>query len=213
MIVETATPAFDVRRGPGRRRAGSLREFNEAGVLSPPTSTSRSARPARRRRADEAVPLGAAFAARAPRLGHVCVDLATIRHHGQQRHRHCRPTSMHCRGPIPEAWLDGTDRRAPSSGEAPPPAVRVDPLSDRLWLDERQVAADLLARAGRDVVDIDLDAPARRVGTALVRPEDGGSRPPTVGRCSRRTAARLGHRRRARDGEDDDCGPAVGAAR
>ena len=61
------------------RADGLLREFNEAGVL-----TAADLHVALRLgrlgdSSDEAVLLGAGFAVRAPRLGHVCVDLATIR--------------------------------------------------------------------------------------------------------------------------------------
>src|SRR3954453_17271831 len=61
------------------RASGRLREFNEAGVLAPADV------PVARRLAelagerDETVVLAAALAVRAPRLGHVLVDLATIR--------------------------------------------------------------------------------------------------------------------------------------
>ena len=68
---------FDTRLA--RRAEGLLREFNEAGVL-----TAADLHVALRlgrlgESSDETVLLGAAFAVRAPRLGHVCVDLATIR--------------------------------------------------------------------------------------------------------------------------------------
>ena len=67
---------FDARlaRGTG----GVLGAFNDAGILS--TSDVHVAlRLARLSGADDdVVSLGAAFAARAPRLGNVCVDLATV---------------------------------------------------------------------------------------------------------------------------------------
>ena len=54
-------------------------EFNRAGILSP-SDVHVALRLARLGDSvDDAVRLGAAFAARAPRLGHVCVDLSTIR--------------------------------------------------------------------------------------------------------------------------------------
>jgi exodeoxyribonuclease V alpha subunit len=57
---------------------GSLHQFNRAGILS--TSDVHVALRLARLSGttDDAVRLGAAFAARAPRLGHVCVDLETI---------------------------------------------------------------------------------------------------------------------------------------
>ena len=59
--------------------SGLLEEFNRAGLLS--TSDVHVALRLGRLVGveDERVRLAAAFAARAPRLGHVCVDLSTIR--------------------------------------------------------------------------------------------------------------------------------------
>ena len=62
-----------------RRATGLVRSFNEAGVLV--ASDVNVARCIARLASsdDELVLLGAAFAVRAPRLGHTCVDLDTIR--------------------------------------------------------------------------------------------------------------------------------------
>ncbi len=69
--------AFDAALALGA--SGLLPEFNRAGILSP-SDVHVALRLARLgESADEEVCLGAAFAARAPRLGHVCVDLSTIR--------------------------------------------------------------------------------------------------------------------------------------
>ncbi|HZB77793.1 MAG TPA: hypothetical protein VE526_16305, partial [Solirubrobacteraceae bacterium] len=68
--------AFDARRAVSA--SGLLRAFNDAGVLA-----AADVHVARRLAAlagepDEQVMLAAALAVRGPRLGHVCVDLATI---------------------------------------------------------------------------------------------------------------------------------------
>ena len=66
-----------------RRRArhapGLLRAFNDAGVLSAADVHVAVRLTELAGEADEQVALGAAFAVRGPRLGHVLVDLATIR--------------------------------------------------------------------------------------------------------------------------------------
>jgi exodeoxyribonuclease V alpha subunit len=61
------------------RATGVLREFNEAGVLAPADVHVAQRLAALAGEQDERVELAAALAVRAPRLGHVYVDLATIR--------------------------------------------------------------------------------------------------------------------------------------
>ena len=67
---------FDARYVRGLE--GALQAFNRAGLISPSDAhvALRVVRLGAVR--DDAVALGVAFAARAPRLGNVCVDLATI---------------------------------------------------------------------------------------------------------------------------------------
>ena len=68
------------RRPDRRSRAtGLLREFNDAGVLAPADVHVAARLAALAGERDETVLLAAALAVRAPRLGHVYVDLATIR--------------------------------------------------------------------------------------------------------------------------------------
>ena len=110
--------AFDAALAPAS--SGLLREFNRGrGPARRPTSTW----PCRLGRLgdsdDESVLLGAAFAVRAPRLGHVCVDLATIRADGEQRHRHAGRPRRRCRGPSP-AVVDAAGPRARLVGEDRP---------------------------------------------------------------------------------------------
>src|SRR3954470_9974728 len=69
--------ALDVRHALGAR--GVLREFNEIGVLAAADVHVAARLTAIAGERDELVALAAALAVRAPRLGHVYVDLATIR--------------------------------------------------------------------------------------------------------------------------------------
>ena len=132
---------------------GALREFNEAGVLA-----AADLHVARRLaelagEQDEAVTLAAALAVRGPRLGHVYVDVATIRDTVTVDTE--EPVDL---GALP--WPDADDwleRLAASPlvavGEEPgePRPLRLVGSSlylDRYWREERQVAADLRALAG-----------------------------------------------------------------
>lgn len=139
-----------------RASQGSLRAFNDAGILS--TSDVHVAlRLARLSGAsDEVVSLGAAFAARAPRLGNVCVDLATI--HDTADADTDTPVDL---GALP--WPDPTSWARRMAGS---PIVGLDrPLHlegttlylDRLWADESLVAAELRGRSESPALAVDLD--------------------------------------------------------
>jgi exodeoxyribonuclease V alpha subunit len=119
---------------------GLLREFNEAGVLAPA-----DVHVARRiaqlvGEDDEAVLLAAALAVRGPRLGHVCVDLNTIRD----------TATVDVEEPVdlsalawPEDWVARV-RSSPLVGG--PLQLEGSVLYlDRYWREERQVADDLRA--------------------------------------------------------------------
>ena len=140
-----APDAFDAQVALGV--ADPLRAFNQAGILSASDVhvAQRLARLAGS--ADDAVTLGAAFAARAPRLGHVCVDLADIH----------ATASTDTDTPVDIASLPWPDASGWTARMAASALVGVErPLHlegstlylDRLWSDERQVASDLLRRAG-----------------------------------------------------------------
>ncbi len=135
-------------RRPVRRPAscadveGLLQAFNRAGLLS--TSDVHVALRLSRLGGthDDVVALGAAFAARAPRLGNVCVDLATI-HATADADTEVPADLGALPWPEPATWL----RRLAAS-----PVVGVDrPLHlegstlylDRLWADECLVAVEL----------------------------------------------------------------------
>ncbi len=103
---------------------------------------------------DDAAELGAALAARAPRLGNVCVDLATI--HETADADTDRPADL-AGLPWPEAatWparlaaspLVGADRPLHLEGTTL--------YLDRLWADEQLVAADLRGRAEAPAPGVD----------------------------------------------------------
>jgi exodeoxyribonuclease V alpha subunit len=145
---------FDTRLA--RRADGLLREFNEAGVL-----TAADLHVALRLgrlgdSSDEAVLLGAGFAVRAPRLGHVCVDLATIRDTASTDLE--TPVDLQA---LP--WPEGGDwvhrlRDSPLVGIDRPLRLEGTTLYlDRFWSEERQVAADLLALADPPAPGVDMD--------------------------------------------------------
>jgi exodeoxyribonuclease V alpha subunit len=135
---------------------GPLKSFNHAGVLSA-SDVHVALRLARlSATGDDVVSLGAAFAARAPRLGNVCVDLATI--HATADADIDTPEDIGALPwPEPATWL----RRMADS-----PIVGVDrPLHlegttlylDRLWADESLVAVELRARSDGPALEIDTD--------------------------------------------------------
>lgn len=137
---------------------GLLRAFNEAGVLSAADVHVGQRLGRLGPETDEAVLLAAAFAARAPRLAHVCTDLATVRDR----------VTVDVESPVDIAalpWPDGWVDAVSSSGLA---AIGVDGVADRplrllgsrlyldrYWREERQVAADLRARGALEATDVD----------------------------------------------------------
>jgi len=134
-----------------RGAAGILRAFNEAGVLAAADVHVALRLAQLATEEDERTALAAALAVRAPRLGSVCVDLATI--------ASTAATDLDIAvdlqalpWPDPEAWVHGL-ASSPlvaigENGEEDRPLRLVDTTLylDRYWRDERSVAADLLAR-------------------------------------------------------------------
>ena len=144
-----APDVFDVRRA--RSAAGLLREFNAAGVLS-----AADVHVARRlselaSEQDELVLLGAALAVRGPRLGHVLVDLATIRDTATVDADEAVDLSA-LPWPAADAWV-ARMRASPLVCVGEDQAGSYAPLRlidswvylDRYWREERQIAADLRA--------------------------------------------------------------------
>ena len=136
---------------------------------------------------------------RAPRLGHVCVDLATIRDTATVDAD--EPVDLRAL-PWPDA--DGLDRSgsrrassSPSARTAPRPAARLVGTSlylDRYWREERQVAADLLALPARRAVGVDARRARRRAspGSSRTRPPSAGSGAPPRRRVRQRFAVVAG---------------------
>jgi exodeoxyribonuclease V alpha subunit len=145
----------------GRRVLGAggiLGAFNAAGVLAAADVHVADTIGRLTGEDDETVRLAFAFAVRAPRLGHVCTDLAAVRDtvtvEGED------PVDLDVlpwpdRGP----WLEavGASPAVAVGADGPPdrPLRLVDGTLylDRYWREERQVADDLLARAVAAVVD------------------------------------------------------------
>ncbi|MEA2145913.1 MAG: exodeoxyribonuclease alpha subunit [Solirubrobacteraceae bacterium] len=132
-----------------RSASGLLRDFNQAGVLAAADVHVAVRLAALGGERDELVALAAALAVRAPRLGHVHVDLAQIRRSAAVESEDGLALDA-LPWPAPEDWVA---RVGASPLVASPPAAPVAPLRlegtrlylDRYWSEEIQVAQDLLA--------------------------------------------------------------------
>ncbi len=131
-----------------------LGTFNRAGVLAP--ADVHVARRLGRLGGDDdpLVALAAAFAVRAPRLGHVRVDLHAVRMVTQAEGEDEAGLDT-LAWPEPVAWTERVARSplvAVGDADATVAPLRLVGSAlylDRNWRDEQSVAADLLARAGR----------------------------------------------------------------
>jgi exodeoxyribonuclease V alpha subunit len=130
-----------------------LRSFNEIGVLSAADVHVARTLTELAREADGSVMLAIALAVRAPRLGHVFVDLAEVRDTAAVESDEVVDLSA-LPWPAPEAWTAAVaaSSRLVAVGEEPSASVRSPrPLRllgtrlylDRYWGEECQVAADL----------------------------------------------------------------------
>ena len=137
--------------------AGLLRTFNDIGLLSAADVHVALRLGALAGEDDDAVRLAVALAVRGPRLGHVFVDLATIRDTANVEADEPVELSM-LPWPSPDSWIVAVGASGLIAvGEDDPAADR--PLRllgtrlylDRYWREERSVAADLnqLAASGR----------------------------------------------------------------
>ncbi|MGI8429001.1 MAG: exodeoxyribonuclease V subunit alpha [Solirubrobacteraceae bacterium] len=136
---------FDVRRA--RRAPGLLREFNDAGVLAAADVHVAQRLVGLIDEVDDSVALAAALAVRAPRIGHVFVDLERI--HETATVDVDDPIDLTTLPwPEPSIWV----ARVAASGLVGPgrPLQLVGSALylDRYWREEQQVAADLEALAG-----------------------------------------------------------------
>jgi exodeoxyribonuclease V alpha subunit len=160
-----------------RAAPAPLRAFNDAGVLSAADVhvALRLARLGGGTSDDPAVLLALALAARAPRLGHVLVDLATIRATVAVDTE--EPVDLDAL-PWPDAatWRDGVaacplvaDGEDDPHGDRPLRLVGTTLYLDRYWREEHAVAAALRRRAGRPAPAVDealLAAGLRRTAGA-----------------------------------------------
>ncbi|MDX6688393.1 MAG: exodeoxyribonuclease alpha subunit [Baekduia sp.] len=163
-----------------------LRAFNDAGVLS-----SADVQVARRLAAlgdvsDPAVLLALALAVRAPRLGHVLVDLATIR----------ATVAVDTEEPVDLAalaWPDPGDWVARVAAcrlvTDPPHPLRLDGARlylDRYWREEREVAGALRALAAATLDDVDEGELAAGAQRLYPDPRDARAREAVQAAVSRR---------------------------
>ena len=170
--------AFEARRV--LSAGGMLGEFNAAGVLGPADVHVASRLCALAGESDESVMLAVALAARAPRLGHVHVDLGSIRETAAVDTED--PVDLSALPwPDAEAWVE---RVAASEivcvGEAdddedvrPLRLVGTWLYLDRYWSEERQVAESLVAMGGAPADGVDVEALA--VGIARLFAGDSDS--------------------------------------
>jgi exodeoxyribonuclease V alpha subunit len=163
---------------------GLLRAFNAAGVLAAADVHVATRLTALTGEPDDAVALAAALAVRAPRLGHVFVDLATI--HATATVESDEPVDLSTL-PWPSGWVQAVAASelvaVGENGSSRPLRLLGTRLYlDRYWREERSVAADLLQLAGEapDVSEPELtgglerlfgdsDARQRDAATASVR--------------------------------------------
>ena len=203
--VPPAQDPFDARLARGA--PGLLRLFNEAGVLA-----AADVHVARRLAAlggggadGEEVLLATALAVRAPRLGHVCADLATARHSVTTDAAH--PVDLQALPwPDPEAWAaavaasplaaitNGSLHRQVRSPDLSMQRTDGRPLRlegtrlylDRYWRREQAVAAHLRARAAEGAAAVDLDLLA--AGLDRLYPPAGGEAGPDLQRLAAASA-------------------------
>jgi exodeoxyribonuclease V alpha subunit len=152
--------AFDARVA--ARAAGSLREFNAGGVLSAADVHVAGRMAGLVGETSEDVTLAAALAVRGPRLGHVFVDLASIRETVSVESD--EPVDLTALPwPAGDGWLAAVAASAlVAVGEEALESDR--PLRllgsrlylDRYWREERRVAGDLQALSGKSPSEVDL---------------------------------------------------------
>jgi exodeoxyribonuclease V alpha subunit len=129
-----------------------LAVFNRAGVLMPADVHTAARLAGLGGEADDLVLLAAALAVRAPRVGHVSVDLATVRSvAGAEAAEDVDIDALPW--PEPAGWLERVSASSlVASGEVeadqPLRLIGTSFYLDRYWRDEVAVAADLRARAG-----------------------------------------------------------------
>jgi exodeoxyribonuclease V alpha subunit len=188
--VSAVADPFEARRASGA--SGLLRAFNDAGVLSAADVHVATRLAALGGDEDDAVKLAVALAVRGPRLGHVYVDLATIRDSATVESD--EPVDLSALPwPAVGDWLTALRASAlVGLGEDDSGAAQRTPLRlldtrlylDRYWREERAVAGDLneLAASGR--LDVIAGGPGTGKTTTVARMVagllEGDARPPLI---------------------------------
>jgi exodeoxyribonuclease V alpha subunit len=143
-----------------RHAPGLLREFNDAGVLGVADVHVALRLAELGGESDEEVVLAAALAARAPRLGHVCVDLATIRETATVDSELSQDLSA-LAWPQPAAWVARVAASGLAGAGGDDASVRPLRLAgglaylDRYWREEQAVAADVRGLASGQTAGVD----------------------------------------------------------
>jgi exodeoxyribonuclease V alpha subunit len=142
---------------------GLLGEFNSIGLLSPADVHVATRIAELVEETGESVRLAAALAVRAPRLGHVFVDLATIHETASVESEELVDLSV-LAWPSLKEWLGALAASGlVAAGEDDPQPDR--PLRllgtrlylDRYWREERRVAADLLELSSGEAPDVEVE--------------------------------------------------------
>ena len=178
---------FDV--GLALSAGGVLRAFNAAGVLSAADVHVAQRLGQLGGEEDETVLLAAAFAARAPRLAHVCTDLATL------PERVAVDTDLPIDVgalPWPERWVDVVAASPLVAGEGPLRLVGTRLYLDRYWREERQVADDLRARGAMEAPEVDGDVLSEGLNRLFDAPAPDYQRMAASAAVSRRFAVVAG---------------------
>jgi exodeoxyribonuclease V alpha subunit len=194
--VPVVVDPHDVRRVAGA--GGPLGDFNAAGVLGPADIHVARRLASLGGEGDPAVVLAAALAVRGPRLGHVCVDLATIR----------ETTAVDADEPVDLAalpWPQAEDWAARVAGSplvavgeeggAPDRPLRLSGTwlyLDRYWREEREVAADLQAFGAAPAAGVDQALLADGLGRLFSAEDDGRQRLAAAAAVLRRFAVVAG---------------------
>ncbi|HXB37122.1 MAG TPA: exodeoxyribonuclease V subunit alpha, partial [Acidimicrobiales bacterium] len=164
MSAVQAVDAFDALVA--RAAAGRLQLFNAAGILTPSDFHVGRCLSELGGVTDEAVQLAAAFAARAPRLGPVCVDLRTIRHTASSDiDSDVEVESLPW--PEPNEWLRALALSGLAGEDRPLHLEGPNLYLNRLWLDEVAVGRDLLRRAKAPAPAVDDALLAQGLATLL----------------------------------------------
>jgi exodeoxyribonuclease V alpha subunit len=169
--------AFDIRRVP--RATGLLREFNDAGVLVAADIHVALRLADLADEGDESVLLATALAVRAPRIGHVHVDLSRIRETAAVDAE--EPVDLSTLAwPAPDYWVERVCA-SPLVGVGDEPTTPERPLRlvgswlylDRYWREERQVAADLIALSEGEPAGVQPDVLADGLARLFEGETDG----------------------------------------